>query len=72
MAEEFYRFNPLLDRNGKPSKYHHYFVDDNNFNVNSTLIEQIDFSSCRETTAEGRAIWLYIRLCQLLQYDEGY
>ena len=69
MAEkEIYRFDPICDREGKPSRYHKLFVDDEDFTINPTLLKQINFDNCRETTPEGRALWLYIRLCQILLF----
>ena len=47
------------------------YVDEKDFQINPTLLKQIDFEKkCHETTPEGKALWLYIRLCQLLKYDE--
>ena len=67
-----YRFNPVGDREGRPSKYHHLYVDAHDFQVNPKLIQQINFAACPEQTPEGRALWLYTRLCQILKYDENY
>lgn len=62
----------MRDREGEVSRYHRKFVDDKNFTVNPRLIQQLHVETCPETTPEGRALWLYFRLCQLLKYDEGY
>ncbi|MBO4822962.1 MAG: hypothetical protein J5580_00080 [Clostridia bacterium] len=70
-AKKVYRFNPVGDRDGKPSPYHHEFKDDQDFTVNPTLIKQIGWENCHEATPEGKALWLYMRLCQLFKYDEG-
>ena len=48
------------------------FIDEKDFQINPILLKQIDFENCHETTPEGKALWVYIRLCQLLKYDEGY
>ena len=72
MKKTFYRFDPVGDREGNPSRYHKKFEDEKDFNINTTLLKQINFASCHETTPEGKALWLYIRLCQLMKYDEGY
>jgi len=49
------------------------FIDEKDFQINPTLLKQIDFENrCHETTPEGKALWLYVRLCQLLKYDERY
>ena len=49
------------------------FVDEKDFQINPKLLKQIDFENrCHENTPEGKAVWLYIRLCQLLKYDEKY
>ena len=71
-AQDFYRFNPMRDHEGEVSRYHRAFVDDKDFTVNPKFIEQLRVDTCPETTPEGRALWLYFRLCQLLKYDEGY
>ena len=71
VSEKIYRFDPVGDREGKPSPYHHEFKDDQDFIVNPTLIKQIGWENCHESTPEGKALWLYMRLCQLFKYDEG-
>lgn len=71
MATDFYHFDPVGDRDGNPSRYHHRFEDEKDFNVNPTLLKQLQINTCPETTPEGRALWLYLRLCQVLKYDEG-
>ena len=65
-----YRFNPVGDRNGKPSKFHRLYRDLESFTVNPVLLQQLRVQDCHETTPEGKAVWLYMRLCQLLKYDE--
>lgn len=64
--------DPLYVRLGDACKYDKCFEDEQDFKINPTLLEQIKFSDCQETTPEGKALWLYVRLCQLLKYDEGY
>lgn len=65
-----YRFNPVGNRDGKPSKLHHLYRDWEDFTINPVLMQQIGFANCPETTPEGKALWLYVRLCQLLKFDE--
>ena len=67
-----YRFNPVGDREGRPSVFHHLYQDEQDFTINPVLMQQIKFEDCHETTPEGKAVWLYVRLCQLLCYDEKY
>ena len=71
METEFYRFDPLRDRTGRLTDYHYRFDDERDFDVNPRLIKQLALDSCPETTPEGKALWLYLRLCQVLKYDEG-
>lgn len=71
-SKDFYRFKPVCDRAGNVSKFHREYVDDEDFTVNPRLMQQLKLDTCTETTPEGRALWLYFRLCQLLKYDEGY
>ncbi|MCM1404601.1 MAG: hypothetical protein NC133_03850 [Prevotella sp.] len=71
-AREFYRFKPVRNRAGEISRYHREFVDHADFTLNPRLIQQLALDTCPETTPEGRALWLYFRLCQVLKYDEGY
>lgn len=66
-----YRFNPVGDRDGKASPYHKAFEDNQDFTINPLLMKEIGFEKCHETTPEGKALWLYMRLCLLLKYDEG-
>lgn len=72
LETKFYRFDPVCNRSGEVSRYHHRFVDEEDFTINPTLLKELNLESCRETTPEGRAVWLYLRLCQVLKYDEGY
>lgn len=65
-----YRFNPVGDRDGNPSKYHKLYRDWEEFTVNPVLLQQLQVQDCHENTPEGKAIWLYLRLCQLLKFDE--
>ncbi len=62
----------MRDREGEVSRYHRAFVDDKDFKVHPRLMQQLRVDTCPETTPEGKALWLYFRLCQLLKYDEGY
>lgn len=71
MKKDFYRFDPVRTRLGNVSKYENRFQDEKDFKVNPVLLEQIKFDDCQETTPEGKALWLYVRLCQLMKYDEG-
>ena len=71
VVEKIYRFNPVGDRDGQPSPYHHEYHDQQDFVVNENLLQQIGWENCQEKTPEGRALWLYMRLCQLFKYDEG-
>ncbi len=70
--KEFYRFNPVRDREGEVSRYHRVYADDRDFKINPRLMQQLQLNTCRETTPEGKALWLYLRLCRILKYDEGY
>ncbi len=65
-----YRFNPVGNRDGQPSKLHNLYIDSHDFTINPVLMQQIGFENCSETTPEGKALWLYMRLCQLLKFDE--
>lgn len=65
-----YRFRPLRDRNDRVTKYEHLYTENQDFTVNPVLMQQIGFENCPETTPEGKALWLYMRLCQLLKFDE--
>lgn len=71
METEFYRFDPIRDRSGHLTEFHQRFTDEKDFNVNPRLLEQLALDTCPETTPEGKALWLYLRLCQVLKYDEG-
>ena len=70
-VKDFYRFQPVRDRAGNVSNFHREYVDDEDFTVNPRLVQQLQMETCTETTPEGKALWLYFRLCQLLKYDEG-
>lgn len=71
METEFYRFDPIRNRNGQVSPFQRRFEDEKDFAVNPRLLEQLALDTCPETTPEGKALWLYLRLCQVLKYDEG-
>ncbi len=71
-SKDFYRFDPVRTRDGAVSKFHRAYVDDEDFTVSPRLMQQLGWDTCPETTPEGKALWLYFRLCQLLKYDEGY
>ena len=71
MTQQFYRFDPVCDRDGHPTRVHWRFEDQHDFALHPKLLEQLDLASCPETTPEGRALWVYLRLCQVLKYDEG-
>ena len=65
-------FNPVGNRSGKASPYHHLYVDEEEFQVNPKLLKQLNLAACPDRTPEGRALYVYLRLCQVLQYDEGF
>ncbi len=71
-GKEDYRFNPARSRIGEFSRLDEIFKDVIDFQINPTLIQQIQFNHCPEKTPEGKALWLYLRLCQIFKYDEGY
>lgn len=64
-------FNPVGNRSGKVSPYHHLYVDEKGFQVNPKLLKQLNLAACPDQTPEGRALYVYLRLCQVLKYDEG-
>lgn len=72
MKNDFYRFNPVQNRSGAVSCFHKRYEDEQDFEINAQLLQEIKFEECTESTPEGKALWLYVRLCQLLKYDEGY
>ncbi len=67
-----YQAGLVGDRDGNPSSYHHLYVDEENFTINPKLMKELKLETCPEKTPEGKALWLYVRLCQLLKYDETY
>ena len=71
METEFYRFDPVRDRSGHLTEFHRRFDDEQDFTVNPQLVKQLALDTCPEKTPEGKALWLYLRLCQVLKYDEG-
>lgn len=62
----------MRNREGELSRYDRQFIDDQSFTINPRLMQQLKLETCPETSPEGRALWLYLRLCQVLKYDEGY
>lgn len=72
MEKALYRFDPICNRNGLPTKYQHRFTDEQDFRLNPKLLTELRLDTCQETTPEGKALWLYLRLCQVLKYDESY
>ncbi len=71
-SKDFYRFDPVRTRDGAVSKFHREYVDDEDFTLSPRLLQQLGLDTCPETTPEGKALWVYFRLCQILKYDEGY
>lgn len=71
-GKEDYHFDPARDRYGDFARYCEVFKDVVDFEINPILLQQIKLETCPENTPEGKALWLYLRLCQVLKYDEGY
>lgn len=66
----FYRFEKISNSQGRESMLAFPYHDKQDFTVNPKLLAQLDLASCPETTPEGKAVWLYTKLCNLLKYDE--
>lgn len=68
----FYHFEIIRDSQGNAAMFAHPYQDDADFEINPQLLQQLDLAACHETTPEAQAVWVYTKLCNVLQYDEGY
>ena len=48
------------------------YQDQKDFTINPQLLTALALPSCPETTPEGQALWVYTKMCNLLNYDESY
>ncbi len=68
----FYTFQKIQQHNGQQSYIAQTYRDPCDFKINPQLLKALALEHCPATSSEGQALWVYTRLCSVLQYDEGY